>query len=350
VRPPVVSIIIPCYRQAHFLPSAVRSALAQSLQDVEVVVVDDGSPDAPVMQLGDLAQDPRVLIVQQENRGLPMARNAGVCASHGEILNFLDADDWLAPEFCERLVPVLKSEEAPGFVYCDLCSVFENPDDASAAQKEYSVGLSRRLTSGNILPSLLLGGYFTPHTVLVPRRVLDSVGLFDPELGGHADWDLWLRIVAAGHLARYIDEKLAFYRLHGQSMSKDSAHMAETRSRTLHKLLRTSPDAVADSIYELQRVVEEAAGQGAWIRSLEEANSWHMQQARNWQTESEHWQTEAEHRQTEAAHRQTQIGHQKIEIEGLRTQIERLTAQLRRAPVALRWLLERYPLYLKDQR
>jgi len=232
---PAASIIIPCYRQAHFLPQAVQSALGQSIRDVEAVVVDDGSPDDPVERLGDLARDPRVVIVRQENRGLPAARNAGVLASHGRFLNFLDADDWLEPEFCERLVTVIESGQAMGFVYCDLRRVFENQDDASESQREYSVGRSRRVTSGNILPSLLVGGYFTPNTALVPRRILDSVGLFDPELGGNADWDLWLRIAAAGYPARYVDEKLANYRIHAHGMSSDAAHMSETRLRKASK-------------------------------------------------------------------------------------------------------------------
>lgn len=320
MRSPVTSIIIPCYRQAHFLPLAVRSALAQSIQDVEVVVVDDGSPDDPVGRLGDLAQDPRVVIVQQANLGLPMARNNGVLASHGKFLNFLDADDWLEPEFCERLVAVLESDESIGLVYCDLRRVFEDHAEPSVAEREYSVGRSRRVTSGNILPSLLVGGYFTPNAVLLPRRVLDCVGLFDSELGGHADWDLWLRIAAAGYPARYVDEKLVNYRIHAQSMSRDSAHMRETRLQTLRKLLRAYPDVVVESFEELRRAAEDAAAQQDWIRSLVESNAWNAQHARN-------WQGEAERRETVIAK--------------LQTESEQLAARLRRVPAPLRRWLQR---------
>ena len=406
VPSPITSVIIPCYGQAHFLLSAVRSALGQSIPDVEVVIVDDGSPDDPLGRLGKLVEDPRVVIVQQENRGLPAARNAGILASHGRLLNFLDADDWLAPEFCERLAPILESDESLGFVYCDVRHVFENHDEARDAVGEYSVGASRRMTSGNILPALLLGGYFTPNTVLVPRRILDCVGLFDPELGGNADWDLWLRIAAAGYSARYIDDKLAYYRIHGLNMSRDRIHMDETRSRTLHKLLRASPDAVADGLEELRRTVEEASGATAWIRSLEEAKAWneqqvknwqaeadrlealnraleeakawHQQQTKNWQAEAErlealnraleeakawheqqakNWQEEADRRQAEAERLQADIECRRLEaknlhtgIEGLQAQAELLTAQLRRVPAPLRWFLERYPLHAKRRR
>lgn len=327
---PLISIIIPCYRQAHFLPKALGSALAQSIQDVEVVVVDDGSPDDPFTQLGELARDPRVVPIRQENRGLPAARNTGINASRGIFLSFLDADDWLAPEFCERLHPLLARDGTLGFAYCDLRRVYEDAGEHPEFEREYSVGKSRRVVSGDILPSLLVGGYFTPNTVLMPRQVLDRVGLFDPELGGNADWDLWLRIAAAGFPVRYLDERLAYYRIHGENMSGNLEHMRATRLLALRKLFRAFPDAAAAAVGELSRSTEEQfianqflQGQlrafengiselqaeaqtaerrfadyfretQAWIASLEEAKSWHESQAEHWRTEAEHWRTEAE--------------------------------------------------------
>jgi glycosyltransferase involved in cell wall biosynthesis len=305
---PLISTIIPCYKQAHFLPQAVRSVLEQSLQDVEAVVVDDGSPDDPLAQLGELARDPRVVVVRQENRGLPAARNAGIAASHGTFLSFLDADDWLAPEFCQRLVPLLEHDGALGFVYCDVRRVFEDGGDHPALETEYSVGKSRPVVSGDILPSLLVGGYFTPNTVLMPRRVLGQVGLFDPALGGNADWDLWLRVAASGYPVRYVDERLAYYRIHGQNMSGNLEHMRGTRLATLCKLFHSFPEPAARAVGELCRSTEEqfianqflhsqlmivdkrASDAQPWIATLQEAKDWHEQQSRRWQAEAERLQ------------------------------------------------------------
>jgi len=341
----VVSVVIPCYRQAHFLPRAVRSVLDQTFTDVEAVIIDDGSPDQPLSHLGDLARDRRVVFLQQENAGVGAARNAGVNASHGAFLNFLDADDWLAPEFCERLLPVFTESESLGFVYCDMHHVYEDTAPQNESE-EYSVGRSRRIVSGNILPSLLVGGYFSPQTVLVRRTALDQVGLFDPTLGGHADWDLWLRIAASGFPVRYVDEQLVYYRVHKDSMSRNVDHMRSTRLQTLRKLLGRFPDVVAGAIDELCRTADEqfaanrflqdqlaeavharkCAGEPnqilaeidpgcyptqywqqeverlknmqqrfdayfqesqAWISTLNEANKWHQQQAEHWRRESE---------------------------------------------------------------
>jgi glycosyltransferase involved in cell wall biosynthesis len=254
---------------------------------VEAVVIDDGSPDNPLSHLGDLAHNPRVRFLQQENAGVGAARNAGVRASDGTFLNFLDADDWLAPEFCERLLAEFAKSQSLGFAYCDIHHI--NEDSApQPALDAYSVGKSRRVVSGDILPSLLVGGYFPPQTVLVRRTVLDRVGLFDPALGGCADWDLWLRIAASGFPVQYVDERLVYYRLHQQSMSRDVEHMSETRLQTLRKLLREFPDVVAEALDEMRLQFDAYFQESqAWISRLTEANKFHQQQAEYWKRESE---------------------------------------------------------------
>src|SRR5688500_8996836 len=92
---PLVSVVIPCYNQAHYLSEAVESALAQSYGSVETFVVDDGSAD----NSGEIsARYPRVSYLRQANRGVAAARNAGLAASSGQFVLFLDADDRLLPE------------------------------------------------------------------------------------------------------------------------------------------------------------------------------------------------------------------------------------------------------------
>jgi glycosyltransferase involved in cell wall biosynthesis len=288
--------------------------LGQTLQDLETIVVDDGSPEPCSDFLVQFADDRRITLIRQENLGLPQARNTGITRSASPYLVFLDADDWLAPAFCERLHEALAREQHLGFVYCDIHEVFEEGLSQPDNVPPYSVGDSRRVTSGDLLGSLLVGGYFPPMAAMVPRAVLEQVGCFDAELGGHADWDLWLRIAAAGYPARYIDDKLAYYRRHSQSMSLDREHMRDTRRRTLQKLFRSSPERAATTIdglmqnvdeqfksnqalqQELQGVRREAAAyfeeSQRWMASLQEAKSWQEQQATGWKSrfeEAEQW-------------------------------------------------------------
>lgn len=319
---PLVSIVIPCYKQAHFLPQSVGSALQQTLSDVQVIVVDDGSPEPCLDRLGEFRNDGRLTSIRQSNLGLPRARNAGIENSTAPYLVFLDADDWLAPDFCARLCETLARNPRLGFAYCDINEVFEQELNRPGNQQPYSVGASRSVTSGEILGSLLVGGYFPPTSAMVPRAVLEQVGVFDAELGGHADWDLWLRIAAAGYPARYVNEKLAYYRRHNEGMSRDQEHMRATRRQTFQKLLRSHPDRVAGALDDLVRNVEQQfhansamqhllqqmdseltslrrssdeyfAESQSWMASLEQAKNWHEQQAAVWRTRFQELQEQA---------------------------------------------------------
>ncbi len=98
----LVSIIIPCYRQAHFLPAAIECALAQSYGAVEIIVVNDGSDDGTEEVASRYGE--RIAYVAKQNGGLPSARNAGIRQSHGEWLFFLDADDLIHPDAITWLV------------------------------------------------------------------------------------------------------------------------------------------------------------------------------------------------------------------------------------------------------
>jgi glycosyltransferase involved in cell wall biosynthesis len=318
---PLISFIIPCYGQARYLPSAVNSTLRQAAVEIETIVVDDGSPDDPIGLLGPLAQDPRVRCIRQENAGLPAARNRGIRESRGSYLNFLDADDWLGEGFGAELSLILRANPRLGFAYSDLQRVAEGVS-RTEADEGYSVGASRRQTSGDILPSLLLGGYFTPHCVLVPRPVLDEAGPFDEKLGGHADWDLWLRIAARGWPAHYVDKRLAYYRVHDHNMSRDRDHMTATQLAVLQKLFRGYPERCGEAIQCLIRNVNDAhrvnqrlcgefatldeeyrkllglrkedalrcdatfREQREWIAKLDEAKTWQERQAKHWEAET----------------------------------------------------------------
>src|SRR3712207_5573157 len=110
---PLVSVVIPCYKQAHFLGEAIESVLAQSYPHFEVVVVDDGSTDNTSEVA---ARYPGVRCVRQDNQGLAAARNSGLAHSKGEYLLFLDADDRLLPHALEVGVERLEAHPECAFV------------------------------------------------------------------------------------------------------------------------------------------------------------------------------------------------------------------------------------------
>ena len=238
-----VSIIIPAYNQARFLGQAIASALGQEQAEVEVIVVDDGSTDDTPAVVASFADNPNLKSIRQPNTGLPGARNRGLAEATGDYVCFLDSDDYYAPAKAARQARMLDENPALGFVYCDIITV---DPSGQPLPDQFSIGRLSRPLSGNIFQSLMEGGYFPPHAVMIRRGILAELGGFDPALGGHADYELWLRVSGAGHPPCYQDEPLAFYRTHPDSMSKDGLHMQETRVATFAKIARLHPDEVHD--------------------------------------------------------------------------------------------------------
>jgi hypothetical protein len=245
----LVSVIIPAFNQARFVRQAVRSALDQTHPWVEVIVVNDGSTDDTGDVLREFAEVAMVTTVTQANAGLPAARNRGLTEARGEFVCFLDSDDFLASSHIERLLEPLAVDPALSMAYCDVQFVNAAGEPA-----------------GDIFESLLVGGYFPPHTMLVRKSAIDEAGAFQLDLGGHADYELWMRLAAGGHRAHYVDEKLANYRVYDGSMSKDREHMRRTRVDAIERVSRQFPARTASAISAVQELASDLFSANAWLR------------------------------------------------------------------------------------
>lgn len=259
-----VSVIIPAFNQARYLRAAIDSVRRQTYRDVELVVVDDGSTDETPDVLREYAGTPGVRTLRQQNAGVGAARNAGFAASTGSLVTFLDADDYFHPDRIAHQVGHFWSRPEIGFGYCDIIRVGANDEVADS----YEVQGARLVLDGDIFDSLLMGGYFPPHTVIVRREIFEQSGGFDPALGGHADLDLWLRLSGAGVRADFLPEKLAYYRVHDGSMSRDRRHMLQTRMAALEKAVRMHPVRAAAAISALQELGHELHTANRWLQEV----------------------------------------------------------------------------------
>lgn len=121
-----ISVIVPIYRVEKFLPQCIESVLNQTFTDFELILVDDGSPDRCPAICDEVARrDARVRVIHQANAGLSAARNAGIEIAHGEWLGFVDSDDYIAPQFYEKLYQTAQRTDAD----CVMCSV-QNVDES----------------------------------------------------------------------------------------------------------------------------------------------------------------------------------------------------------------------------
>jgi len=205
-----VSVIIPTYNHARFLSQAIESALGQTQQPAEVIVVDDGSRDQTADVLAAFAG--RIRPLRQMNRGVAAARNAGAGLASGEFFAFLDADDiWLPPKL-ERQIACFLAESDLGLVHCGV----EEIDESGAGLKRREDGLEGWVAHELLLfrRAVILGG---GSGVMIPRAVFEDAGGFDERLSTSADWDLYYRIASRWRVG-FVREVLLQYRLHGSNM------------------------------------------------------------------------------------------------------------------------------------
>jgi O-antigen biosynthesis protein len=199
---PLVSVVVPTYNRATLVCRAVRSVLAQTFPDYEVLVVDDGSTDETEEAVRSIP-DPRVHYLRQSrNRGVSAARNRGIRAARGEFIAFLDSDDEWLPEKLERQVRVL--QEAPeevGLVYSGVRSV-----DGSGSGWTF-----RPRHRGDVYGEILEANpIHSGSSVMVRRNVVRTAGFFDEGIPAIEDFDYWIRI-ARFYRFEAVDEPLVRY-------------------------------------------------------------------------------------------------------------------------------------------
>ena len=336
---PRVSIVVPCYNLGRYLYEALHSALRQTVQPIEIILVDDGSTDDYTRLVVDAIDHPRAHVIRQENRGLPAARNAGIREARASFICCLDADDRLHPEFFARALPLLEANPETGFV----TTYYREFDGRSGLVAYPACTLPEMLVINRAMVSSLFR-----------REAWERAGGYCETLSGMHDWDLWIGMLEAGYRAEVVPEVLFEYRVRPGSMYATTSkpeHYAALVKRIIERhedlyrrwwreiielyaydhasvvayaagqsrLVRQRTLSNDPAIHEWQRIAEERA---AWIRELEAARDYHAQQAENWQhiaeeraawireleaarddhaQQAEHWKRAAEERAAQIA-------------------------------------------------
>ncbi|MBP6342585.1 MAG: glycosyltransferase [Candidatus Omnitrophica bacterium] len=200
----LVSVIIPAYNKAEYTRRTVESVLAQTYSSLEVIVVDDGSTDNTAQVMA--AFKDRIRYILKPNGGACSARNAGIKASSGEYIAFIDCDDLYEPRKIEVCADYLNSHPEYGFVHTAANLI----DHQERVEGIYDHPKSRRL--GWITRRLILGNHICNSTALIRREILFKAGFFDESIFTPGDWDLWLRLSETAQVG-YIREPLTKYRI-----------------------------------------------------------------------------------------------------------------------------------------
>ena len=230
-----VSVIVPAYNSADYTVETVESVLAQTYENFELIVVDDGSTDhtrTAMESFGDA-----LTYIYKENGGACSARNLGINRSHGEFVTCLDCDDLWLPDKLQRSVERLEARPDLALVFTS-CYLIDK-DGNITGKTNYKIKLHKPYVE------LLYENYITAPSVVMRRSCLDQVGLFDERIFIPADWDLWLRLARCFPID-YIDAPLSKYRMVSNYTLRNAEQYIEETQYVMDKHFTLSPELMAE--------------------------------------------------------------------------------------------------------
>lgn len=231
---PRVSVLIAAYDAAPFIEATLESALGQTFGDLEVLVIDDGSRDGTADVVRRVAaSDPRLRLIEQENRGLSATRNRGIAEAQGSLIAFLDHDDLWHPEKLALQVAVMDAQPETAVVSCHSALI---DTDQRCLGWRFGGDANGDVYAEMLVWDVVSGGSVT----LVRREALEAVGPFDETLRIREDWDMWIRLARCYAFAT-VPRVLVGYTRSAASSSRDYERLAAEGVRVLDKARRDDP-------------------------------------------------------------------------------------------------------------
>jgi len=217
IAAPTVTVVVPCYRYGRYLPEVVRTTLAQEGVRIDIVIVDDASPDDSAEVARALADqyDSVSVIVHTENKGHIATYNDGLAAATGKYVVLLSADDLLAPGSLARSSALMEWNPSVSFVYGYAPYFSDEPPEPRRSHYSWSIWSGEQW-----IKRLCVRGsnVVTNPEVMMRREVMRELGGYDSALPHAADLLIWLRAAAMGSVGRVNGPDQAYYRVHGMNM------------------------------------------------------------------------------------------------------------------------------------
>lgn len=230
---PEFSVVISAYNEEGLVGDAIRSVLAQTRDDFELIVIDDGSTDRTAEVVGRFeSADPRVRLISHPNRGLAASLNVGIEAGSAPLIALLDADDLWMPDFLEHMGAGLGADPAAGFAYTEAWWLDQGRGRFFRRSTSEYMGAPAVAPGdpGEFLVALMPANWVF-GLPLLRRSALEAVGGFDDSLRACEDYELWIRLLANGFMALRVPGRLVIQRDRSDSMSKDSRSMLSNLRR-----------------------------------------------------------------------------------------------------------------------
>ncbi len=227
--PPLVSVYVTSHNYGRYIRQCLDSVLAQTMQDFELIVIDDGSTDGSPAIIETYVGDPRIVPVYQHNKGLTVTNNIALRMAQGEFIMRLDADDWLDPHALEIMSGVLRRKPDVGMVFPDYYIVGEGGEIEETVRRHDfdQVTLMDQPAHG--------------ACTMIRRQCLLDLGGYDETLRCQDGYDLWVRFIEHFRVEN-VNLPLFFYRQHGVSLTRNEERILTTRAEIIarHASLRDS--------------------------------------------------------------------------------------------------------------
>jgi len=232
-HPPYFSVVIPAYNAAHLISDALKSVLAQTADDYEIIVVNDGSPDTAEFEKALEPYLNDITYIRRANGGPGAARNTGIRAARGEFIAFLDSDDQWVPTHLAEMREFLQSDRTLDLVYGDAVDFGESANEGVTTM--YANPSEGLVTFESLV---LCKCTVVGSTVVARRQALIDAGLFDESFMQGEDFDLWARLAYRGGRIDYRKHIHARRRIHKNNLTLDLIGSFEGQARALRKFMR----------------------------------------------------------------------------------------------------------------
>jgi len=240
----LVSVIIPCYNHGKFIHGAIGSILKQTYQNIEIIIVDDGSNDRKTKVILDKINLPKTTIYRKENGGPASARNFGIKKSNGQFILTLDADDRFHPTFLEKAVLVLNNSPHVGLVTSYITRIYKNTTKKV------------KLPGGDVSTFIIKNE--ASASLLYRYACWEDAEGYDENIPGFEDWDFAISVTKKGWLVYSIPEYLFYYRnIENSQFNRDVRIRPEIMKYLSIKHESVFKDHLTDIVYEKELQLQE---------------------------------------------------------------------------------------------
>lgn len=213
-----ISVILPCYNGEQWIGSSIRSVLGQSIQEFELIIIDDGSTDKSYDAVFPFLKDNRVRYFYQTNKGFSSAINRGIQESNCDLICFIGQDDLYIYNKLELQLKYLDSNPNVDLIHSSYIEINEKEESLCIRNNHFP----EFDTPAELITSLFIQNFIGFETVLIKRKCFEKYGLFDEQLTGFSDHDMWIRI-AGGIKIGYVYYSLVKKRVHKNQLSNAKA-------------------------------------------------------------------------------------------------------------------------------